>query len=101
MEGVIGGYLGFVLAMWRDHLAKGTDTPVEVNATSPRILLQRARLGRVHLPTMVLHAEGMPISQATADRVATRFVAEIRAAYQRGQERLDALQAAATASAAP
>lgn len=95
MEGVIGGFLGFVLEEWRAHLDENADTPVEVNEASPRKLLARARLGRVHLPEMVLHLEGHPLTQATATLVAQRFVVEIRGAYQRGEARLAGWQAAA------
>jgi hypothetical protein len=98
-EGVIGGYLGFVMQEWQAHLAANDDTPVEVNATSPRILLERARLGRVHLPEMVLHLNGNEISQSTATVVARRFATEVRAAYQRGQAQLDTWRAAAPAAA--
>lgn len=95
MEGVIGGYLGFVLQEWRTHLDANADTPVEVNAASPRILLQRARLGRVHMPEMVMRLDGHEFSERTAALVARRFAAEIRAAYLRGQARLDSWRDAA------
>jgi hypothetical protein len=98
LQQVVGGYLGFVLAEWRAHLNANEDTPVEVNATSPRILLKRARLGRVHLPEMVIHLSGHTPSASTAGLVARRFAGEIRAAYARGDARLDALRAAATAA---
>ncbi len=97
MEGVIGGFLGFVIEEWTAHLAANADTPVEVNAASPRKLIARARLGRVHLPQMVMHLPGQPLTEATANLVARRFATEVRAAYARGQSRLSGFQATAAA----
>jgi len=98
LEGVIGGYLGFMMQEWRAHLDANDDTPVEVNATSPRILLERARLGRVHLPEMVMRLDQHEIGAPTADLVARRFATEVRAAYQRGQARLETWRSAAPAT---
>ena len=101
MEAVLGGFLGFVMSEWRDHVARNEDTPVEVNATSPRILLERARLGRVHMPEMIIRLRAEELNQATAARVAARFAREVRQAYVQGEDKLSSWRAAAAPNPAP
>ncbi|MGV6874233.1 hypothetical protein ACUSIJ_16290 [Pseudochelatococcus sp. B33] len=99
MEAALGGFLGFVMAQWRSHLERNVDTPVEVNATSPRILLERARLGRVHMPEMVIRLRAAELDQATARRIAAQFASEVRSAYARGEDRLSSWRTAASSPA--
>jgi hypothetical protein len=95
---VIGGYLGFLLDQWRQHLEANEDTSVAVTPTSPRILLERARLGRVHLEEMRIVARPQATDGDLARRVAEGFRAAVRDAYVRGEARLGEFRATAQAA---
>jgi hypothetical protein len=97
-EAIIGDYLGFAIGEWRAHLDANRDTPAEVTPTSPRILLQHARLGRVHVPQMRLKLAGWPTDQSTARRVAAEFAAAIHDAYIAGEARLAGMRPVAAAA---
>lgn len=92
---IASGYIGFMLDEWTEQIAKNADLPLEVNAASPKKLLQRAELGRVHMPRLRIVAQGGPIDRALADRVADTFRDEVEAAYRRGAKRLSDLAQAA------
>lgn len=97
---IMGRYLGFVLDEWQRHLADNADTPVEVTPTSPLILLERARLGRVHLPELRIIAGGRPTDRELATLVAQRFRAAVSDAYVAGERSLGGLREAALPAAA-
>jgi hypothetical protein len=88
---ILGGYLRFVLDEWMSHLDANADTPVEVDATSPKKLLQRAQLGRVHMTRLRIAVPANLPDRALADHVAARFRGEVGRAYARGQSRFEAL----------
>jgi hypothetical protein len=92
------GFIGMVLDEWLVHLQENTDTPVEITATSPRRLLERARLGRVHTPRITVVARGEHMSRGLAARIADGFQEAVQEAYSSGQGRFDALLAAAPAA---
>jgi hypothetical protein len=92
------GFIGMVLDEWLVHLQENTDTPVEITATSPRRLLERARLGRVHTPRITVVARGEHMSRGLAARIADGFQQAVQEAYSSGQGRFDALLAAAPAA---
>ncbi|MES2055449.1 MAG: hypothetical protein V4564_05860 [Pseudomonadota bacterium] len=89
------GYIRFMLDEWTEQIAKNEDLPLQVMPTSPKKLLQRAELGRVHLPRLRIVASGNPIDRELAERVAAAFRDEVEAAYRTGAERLSRLAAAA------
>ncbi|HEX4694640.1 hypothetical protein [Sphingomonas sp.] len=89
------GYIRFMLDEWTEQIAKNEDLPLEVNAASPKKLLQRAELGRVHMPKLRIVAQGGTIDRALAGRVADTFRDEVEAAYRRGAKRLSDLAQAA------
>lgn len=97
---VIGGYLGFLLEQWQRHLEAHEDTPVMVTPTSPRILLERARLGRVHLEEMRIVAGPQIPSRALAQQVAQNFRTAICSAYVEGETRLSGFRTQAASAAA-
>ncbi len=98
---VIGGYIGFLLEEWEQHLEANADTPVQVTETSPRILLERARLGRVHMEEMRIVAGRQDTGSDLAARVAAGFRGAVRNAYAEGRNRLGHFTAVATAREAP
>lgn len=98
IEAIIGDYLGFAIGEWRAHLDANRDTPAEITPTSPRILLQHARLGRVHLPQMRLKLAGWPTDQSAASRVASEFAAAVHDAYVAGEARLAGMRPVAAAA---
>jgi hypothetical protein len=91
---VLGGFhtigaiaVNYIVAMqdrWVEHLAEGTDSTFEVTATSPLKLRERARLSRVNVRHMVVHAERQTLSEDFADQVANCFEHGVRRAYDRG-----------------
>jgi hypothetical protein len=95
---VAAGYLKFVLDEWLLHVAENRDTPVEVTPTSPKLLLQRAVLGRVHVPELRIVARGNPLGRPLAERIAAEFRSAVRQAYRTGGERLGQYAAAAAAA---
>jgi hypothetical protein len=91
----MAGFVGMVLDEWVVHLSEGRDTPVEITATSPRKLLARARLGRVHTPELRIIAREQALGRPLAARIADRFQIAVQNAYELGQTRLNqALEAA-------
>ena len=89
------GYIRFMLDEWTEQIAQNADLPLEVNAASPKKLLQRAELGRVHMPKLRIVASRGVIDRALAERVADAFRDEVEAAYRRGAKRLSDLAQAA------
>lgn len=87
------GYILFMLDQWLVHVAENRDTPVEVNATSPKRLLERAELGWVHIPTLRIVASGNTLSRPLADRVVNEFETAVIGAYQAGLTRLGEFRA--------
>ena len=100
MSASLSGYLRFVLEEWEQHRLAGEGTPVQINETSPRILLERAQVGRVHTRRMQITATGHETDGALAARIASRFGTEISNAYASGVERLATLTANAPPNAA-
>jgi len=97
---VAAGYIRFVLDEWMVHLAENRDTPVPVTATSPKRLLERAQLGRVHLPELRIVAKRHPLGGPLAGRVASEFRGAVQGAYRTGLDRLGQYAKAAAAAAA-
>lgn len=87
---IVTGYLGFVLREWHQHLDANADTPFEVTETSPKKLLARAELGRVHMPMLRITVPERLPDAAVAAVVASRFRGEVQRAYATGQSRLAA-----------
>lgn len=94
------GFVGVRLDAWAAELERGEETPAEIPPNSPRKLLERARLGRVHTPELRIVARGHALSKALADKLAGEFQGAVQGAYATGQARLGTLRLAAGASAA-
>jgi hypothetical protein len=92
---VATGYIRFMLDEWAEHEAKNEDLPLQVTPTSPKKLLQRAELGRVHMPRLRIVASGNRIDRELAERVAAAFRDQVEAAYRTGAEQLSRATAAA------
>ncbi|MEM7305806.1 MAG: hypothetical protein AAF682_04015 [Planctomycetota bacterium] len=84
----LAGYVGVMLEAWSQELDENADLPVEITATSPRHLIERARLGRVHTTELRIRTNGEPLGRPLAERIADRFQTAIQAAYVDGQERM-------------
>jgi hypothetical protein len=84
----VAGYLTCVLDEWERRQPEGAETPVAVTESSPRILLERARLGRVHMPKLVIRATGRETDAELAARVAEEFREAVGTAYAAGNARL-------------
>ncbi len=92
---IASGYIRFMLDEWAEQIARNEDLPLEVNAASPKKLLQRAELGRVHMPRLRIVAQKGAIDRALADKVVEAVRTEVETAYRRGAERLSDLARAA------
>ena len=97
----MAGFIGMVLEEWVVHLEENADTPVEVTATSPRRLLERARLGRVHTPEVRIVARGQDLGRSLAARIADGFQELVQRAYATGQANLDRALATAPEATTP
>lgn len=95
MGAIISGYIGFLLNEWQQHVMTNSDTPVDVTQSSPRILLERARLGRVHLEKMSIVVGAQTSNQELAIRVARGFKSAIRNAYVTGQDQFNGFRTTA------
>lgn len=84
----MAGYAGHLLDVWTAELDANEDLPFEVTETSPRKLLERARLGRVHTPRMRIAVRAESLGGPLAAQVADRFQTAIVDSYRCGQERL-------------
>lgn len=96
----VAGFVGMRLDAWMAEMDRTRDTPVELTSNSPRKLLERARLGRVHTPELRIVVRGRALGKALADKVADTFQGAVQDAYATGQARLGTLRLAAGASAA-
>jgi len=96
---IAAGWLGFILGEWTQHLDANADTPVQVFETSPAILLERARLTRVHMPEMRVVAGAQTTNADLARRIAQRFRVAVQDAHRDGEDRLGAWRSAAAAAA--
>lgn len=82
------GYIRFMLDEWLLHIAKARDLPVQATPSSPKKLLQRAELGRVHMPKLRLVAYRDTIDRPLADEFTAEFRVQIEKAYQTGLGRM-------------
>jgi len=82
------GYIRFMLDEWVSHIAKGRDLPVQVSPTSPKKLLKRAELGRVHMTRLRIVAPCKAIDRPLAEQVAVEFRVQIEKAYRTGLGRM-------------
>lgn len=93
---VLSGYVGRILDLWTAELGANADTPFEVTESSPRKLLERARLGRVHTTRLRIAVRAEEMGRPLALRVADTFQQAVSDAYVTGQARLrDAAEAVA------
>lgn len=102
---ILNGYVAFMVERWRgeidanEDLAFEADTTPEGMPTSPRKLLERARLGRVRMPEMRIELPHGRTDRDAATAIALAFSRAVRDAYAAGQRQLDELRAAAPAAA--
>jgi hypothetical protein len=92
---VIPDYAAELAAHWRAQIAGGEEPMPLVTATSPRLLAQRAIVGRVAMPRMTLRARAAELDQALAAEVARQFAAGVTQAYQSGTRQLQVYAGAA------
>jgi hypothetical protein len=86
---LIPAYVREMRDYWLEHVRQGTEPTAPVTPTSPRILRQRARLGRVNVPRIRLHAPRPPrLDEGFARAVAVGFERAVGRAYVNGRERL-------------
>lgn len=81
-------YVRFMLDEWAEQIGKNEDLPLQVTPTSPKKLLERAELGRVHMPRLRIHAINSVINEPLANQVAGEFKEAIEEAYRSGLGRL-------------
>lgn len=84
----LAGYVGEMLDVWTADLDANADTPFDVTETSPRKMLERASLGRVHTTKMTIGVRADGLGRPLASGIAERFDAAITDAYRTGQARL-------------
>jgi hypothetical protein len=86
---VIPVYVREMRDYWLEHVRRGTEPTAPVTPTSPRILRQRARVGRVNVPRVRLHARRPARLDAEFARaVAQGFERAVGRAYVNGRDRL-------------
>ncbi|HEX8573148.1 MAG TPA: hypothetical protein VF759_10405 [Allosphingosinicella sp.] len=88
LANLASGYLRFMLDEWLVHTAKGRDLPVQISPASPKKLLERAELGRVHMPKLRLVAYRDSIDRPLAEDFADEFKLQIETAYRTGLGRM-------------
>ncbi len=84
----LAGYVDQMLDVWTAELDANADLPFDVTETSPRKLLGRASLGRVHTTKMTIGVRADELGRPLASSIAERFDAAITDAYRIGQARL-------------
>lgn len=84
----MAGYVGTMLDVWEADLAANADTPFDVTEASPRKLLERARLGRVHATRLRIGVRADELGRPLAARIADTFQTSVTDAYRAGQDRL-------------
>jgi hypothetical protein len=90
------GYVGRMIDQWTAELDANADTPFDVTESSPRKLLERARLGSVHTTRVRIAVRADELGRPLAGRIADTFQTAITDAYRVGQERFrDAAEAVA------
>lgn len=89
---LLGGFLTTLVDEWRNRIDTNEDATVEVTATSPRKLLERARLGVVRMPEMRIVMNVARTDQQSANDVADTFQRAVGEAYMTGSRRLDTLR---------
>jgi hypothetical protein len=82
---VLAGYVGQMLDLWARELDANADTPFEVTKSSPRKLLERARLARVHTTRLRIAVRAGEMSRPLAMRVADTFQQAVSDAYATGE----------------
>jgi hypothetical protein len=91
---VIPAYVQEIARHWREQVEHGEELTAPLLPTSPRILRQRAALGRVEVPRLTLRAPGgRELDGGLADEGAFRFSNAVSDAYETGRKRLAELAA--------
>ncbi len=83
----MAGFVSLVLQEWLLYQQEGNDTPFDVTPISPRKLLQRSKLGRVHTKEVRIVVPAAPLGQPLAARVADGFQRAVQGAYATGTTR--------------
>jgi hypothetical protein len=78
-------YVHALADLWADH--QDDVVPLD-RETSPLILARRAKLARVHVPEVTVHAHGRALDDALLDATATELRGKIGEAYRQGKIRL-------------
>ncbi|HEX5368527.1 MAG TPA: hypothetical protein VFY10_03850, partial [Dehalococcoidia bacterium] len=82
-------YIKEIASYWREQVEQGEELTAPVTPTSPRILRQRAVLGKVVLPRLTLRAPPRTeLDQPLLGSLRDNFVTAIERAYTQGQARL-------------
>ena len=84
---VLAGYVGQMLDLWTKELDANADTPFEVTKSSPRKLLQKAKLARVHTTRLRIAVRAEEMGRPLALRVADTFQQAISDAYATGERK--------------
>lgn len=95
---ILNGYLAFLVQEWRTRIEANEDATFDATPTSPRKLLARSRLGRVHVPEMRITVYRTATTQEVANEVARAFQGAVRSAYEAGELQLDSLRVPALAA---
>lgn len=86
---LIPAYVRQMHDYWLEQRATGRETTAVVTPTSPHLLRQHARLGRVRVPRLRVHASSPArLDAAFADALADGFEEVVGRAYLRGRDQL-------------
>lgn len=89
---LLGGYLTMMMEQWHNRIDANEDATFEATPTSPRKLLERARLGTVRVPELRIVMTTAQTTSAAANDVADAFQRAVGDAYVAGGRRLDQLR---------
>ncbi len=93
---VLDSYIFEILEMLRQRQEKGEDTTALITKTSPRILAQKAALGRARMQELTFDARGQNTDDALVAKLAAAFKTAVQGAYRSG---VNVIQTAAEAGA--